>query len=112
MKDYLDIVIGIAAVVGIIWRVASVKAEIYREIDRLKDDLEDASKDTSHKLELHLIEYAEKKEFLNYRLNGFDEMIKHKFNRCWNEIKEIQGFLTKTGYNVREQYRDSNTEGK
>jgi histidyl-tRNA synthetase len=114
MKEYLEIILTVSALlsfsVGIIWKLANTKAEIYQAIDRLKDDLEDDSKEVAHKLDLHLIEYSEKKEFLQYRLNGIDELIKHKFNRCWGEIKDIQSYLSKSGnFQVRDKIRMDNS---
>jgi hypothetical protein len=89
MKNYLDIVLGVCALIGIIWRIAQVYLET--KISNLQKDLE-----------VHLTEYSGKKELLEYQLNGMNQKIDHKFSRCWIEVKQQQAFLVKQGFVPRE----------
>jgi hypothetical protein len=102
VKNYLDVVIGVCAIVGIIWRLALVKAEIEKEYERLKDYLDDKIIKTENELKIHLTEYEGKKELLEYQLSGINQKLDHKFNRCWAEIKQQQAFLVKQGFVPRE----------
>ncbi len=108
MKDYLETMVAAFTILGgfaaIIWRLAQVKGEIEKSIDSLKDYSFARITATEHRLDLHLTEYAGKKELIEYRLNGHDEAIDHKFKRCWDEIKDIQGHLAKDGFIPRNPY--------
>ncbi|MBN3905116.1 MAG: hypothetical protein HWQ35_00555 [Nostoc sp. NMS1] len=87
ISNALTIILGLIAVIGAIYRLAQVEANIIARI---------AS--TDKKIDIHLTEYSSKKELIEYRLHGHDELIDHKFNRCWNEIKDIQNYLAKDGF--------------
>ncbi|BAY94799.1 hypothetical protein [Tolypothrix sp. PCC 7601] len=102
MKEHLDIIVSVCVLVGMVWRLALVQAQIYKAIDDARDEIDDSINAVAHKLDLHLIEYGEKKEFTVYRFNGIDEVIRHKFDRCWGEIKQIQNYLAKQGFIPRD----------
>ena len=101
--------LGIAGMfAGLIWRLASIKASLEQSIDDSSDVLISKINILEIKLSVYETEYAAKKEFLEYRLHGHDELIQHKFDRCWAEIKQIQNFLSKDGFNPRD--RNKSTE--
>jgi uncharacterized protein YicC (UPF0701 family) len=114
MKDYLDIILGCIALVGAIYRLAQVEAHINARIarmesaintavDNLKDSLVERLNNTENKLNIHLVEYNEKKLFTEYRLNATDESVKHKFNRLAGLIKQVSGFLHReSGFQIRD----------
>lgn len=102
MKEHLDIVVSIVAIIGLIWRLALTKAEIDKSIDKLKDETDARTAKLENRLSVHLTEYAGKKELLEYQLNGINNKVDHKFNRCWAEIKQQQAFLVKQGFVPRE----------
>jgi protein associated with RNAse G/E len=94
-KNYLDIILALCGLTAIIYRIAQVEAKIYQAIDSLKDDLIKEVTTDKHKLELHLIEWQEKKENYAYRLASIEQLVKHKFERLANWIKQITGFLSR-----------------
>jgi hypothetical protein len=114
MKDYLDIILGTLAVIGAIYRLAQVEANInakiarlestiFTTVDNLKDNLVDRVSTTDRKLDIHLVECKEKKFFVDYLLNDADKKIEHKFNRLANWINQISGFLKKqSGFEIRD----------
>jgi hypothetical protein len=107
MKTYLDAILPIITIAtmfaGIIWRLASIKAELEKSIDSVADSLEAKI----HILELQIkileMEALARKDFVDYRLHGHDEQITHKFDRCWSEISQLQNFLTKDGFIPRDR---------
>ncbi|MBN3924009.1 hypothetical protein [Nostoc sp. NMS4] len=88
---------------GLVWRLASIKASLEQSIDNSSDALISKITILEIKLSIYETEYEAKKEFLDYRLHGHDELIQHKFDRCWAEIKEIQNFLSKNGFIPRDR---------
>jgi DNA-binding HxlR family transcriptional regulator len=114
MKDYLDIILGTLAVIGAIYRLAQVEANINArisrlettilvEVDQTKDGLTERLNKVEQGLAVHLVEYSEKKLFAEYRFNAIDKTVEHKFNRLANWITQIAGFLHKqSGFQIRD----------
>ncbi len=101
LQESLNIIIGVAAVIGLVYRLAKMEAAIYDAIDKLKDLTIDRINSTESRLAVHLAEYTGKKELVDYQLHALNEKIDHKFNRIYTEIKDVQRFLEKTGFNIR-----------
>jgi glutamine synthetase type III len=121
----ITIIVGLCALVGYIWQLAEIKADInarivksssdinlritslesqlVTQIDGLKDTLVDRVYDTDKKLEVHLTEHKGEKLFSEYRHNSTDKLVEHKFNRLANWIDQIAGFLNKqSGFQIRD----------
>lgn len=95
MKQHLDTIISICALVGMIWRIAELKSKIYSAIEDLRDETEKTTTRIEHKLDIHLTEYGEKKMFTEYLIHNLDAKIEHKFKRLANWVRQISGFLNK-----------------
>lgn len=114
LGNILNITLGFIAVATTIYKVAQSEANIntkmerlqtnlLAEIDKSKDNLSDRLASVEKKLDIHLVEYAEKKLFAEYRFNATDKLIEHKFKRLANWIKQIGGFLNKeSGFQIRD----------
>ena len=62
-------------------RIRSVETTLLIAIDSLKDNLVNRLHVNDKKLDMHLVEYQEKKLFAEYRHNATDKLVEHKFNR-------------------------------
>lgn len=114
INNALTIIIGLLTVVGAIYRLAQIEANINSKIDKvenrllnavdqLKDNFVDRLYKVEKKLDVHLVEYKEKKLFVEYRLNGLESLIKHKFDRLAGWVKQVVGFLNKnSGFQIRD----------
>jgi hypothetical protein len=92
VNNALTIIMGLLAVIGSIYRLAQVEANIISKINNL-----------DKKVDVHLTEYSEKKQFVDYRLNANEKLIEHKFNRLAGWIKQITGFLGKeSNFHIRD----------
>lgn len=101
LKDTLDVVLGFAAIVGIIWHIAKTKSDIEKSIDDVKDDLTEELRNLSTDIKVSQARYEGKKEMIEYYLNDLYYQVHHKFYRAWDEIKEMQSFLQKDGFIAR-----------
>ncbi|MCV3213019.1 hypothetical protein OGM63_05670 [Plectonema radiosum NIES-515] len=90
MKNNLDIILGLAALVVVIYRVFQVEAAIYDAIENTKDSFNNRINSLEHNLALHVAIYAERKEQVDYLLHNLDSKIEHKFNRLLEEIKQLK----------------------
>lgn len=115
VNSTLTIILGLIALIGSIYRLAKVEAEIHSRIshveasilmvvDALKDTLIDKINLTNNKLEVHITKYEGDKEYIYlYRLNDNEKTIEHKFNRLANWITQIAGYLhRKEGFQIRD----------
>lgn len=105
MKDYIELVLGVFALAGIIYRIARIETAIYKAIDDLKDNHVDRLNRIEANLAIHLKEYEGHEEMTLYRINQLNEKTDHKFNRCWSELKQQQGWLQKQGFHPRDEER-------
>ncbi|MBH8563780.1 hypothetical protein I8748_16540 [Nostoc sp. CENA67] len=101
IKDNLELVLTIVGLIGIVFRIAQVKADIESSIDKVKDDLKDEIRFISTTLQVGQAKSEAKKEMIEYYLNDLYYQIDHKFIRAWEEIKELQKFLQKDGFIIR-----------
>lgn len=109
MKNELDLILVLISIFmmfgGIIWRLAAIKASLEQSIDASKDLLIERIRDIEHNFAVHQSEYIGKRELIEYRLHGHDELINHKFGRCWDEIKQMQSFMAKDGFVSRDKFK-------
>lgn len=93
MKNNLDIILGFAALVAVVYRVFQVEARIYDTIDELHKSLSKRIAENEFNFGVHVAAYAERKERVDYLIHANEEKIDHKANRLFDEIKEIKLWL-------------------
>lgn len=85
IKDTLEVLVLLSAAAGMLYRLAKIEGRMESQITH-----------AVYELKLHLTACNGDKEMTEYRLNGLDEKIDHKFERLQSNQKEIQQFLQKT----------------
>jgi muramidase (phage lysozyme) len=90
-KNYLEIIIAIIGLASVIYRISKIEASIYQTIDNRDDILSEEIGEIKAQLLTHLAVCKEKEEWAEYLLNALDQKIEHKFNRLYQEIKELKG---------------------
>lgn len=90
MKDSIEVIIGIAALIGTIYGVFKVESFIYKSIDNLAKQVHDRINSLDRDLALHVAIYLERKEQVNLHLRGLEEKIDHAKSRLLDEIKELK----------------------
>lgn len=59
-------------------------------------------------LDLHIQDYVNRKDFIQFMLGQLDQKIEHKFSRLYNSMKDVEKFLQKSnGFRVREYSDDA-----
>lgn len=97
-KEWIELFLGILALVGIVYQIAQVERHIYDEIDKLKDSILARISINESKFDVHTQDYVNRKETVQYLLGSLDQKIEHKFSRLLEEFKEMQRFLEKHFY--------------
>src|SRR5690242_14776911 len=98
LKNSLDIVLGIFALVAIVYRISHMKASIYREIDRVSDKIIEQIHNMQMDFSNLKTDYAVRKEWHTETARGLKQMIQHKFSRLNFHVIDVQRYLEKTGY--------------
>ncbi|AFY48904.1 hypothetical protein Nos7524_3101 [Nostoc sp. PCC 7524] len=97
-------VLGTLAV-SVISKMNRISTSIAQIEETLKTHASNAEKirDLDKRLELHLMEYVNRKDMLQMLLGQINEKIDHKFKRSLFYTREIQRFLQRTTeYQIRE----------
>ena len=89
-KDSIELLIGLAAIAGFIYRASQLESKVYQAIDSSEDKINEKINQLNNRFEVHVADYFAKKEMQDYLINAFNERSDHKFTRCWNEIKELK----------------------
>lgn len=98
LNNSLTIILGLLALIGSIYRLAQVEANINARISLLEYNLISKLDLIERRLEVHVTQYqSDKENIYEYRLNNADKTIEHKFNRLANWITQIAGYLHKEG---------------
>lgn len=84
LKDSIEIMIGIVALVGWIYQLASFERRIYERIAAIEA-----------KFEVHLTDYRNRRESVDYRMGELNHKIEHVKTRLHEQITQIQRFLEK-----------------
>ncbi|MBW4571594.1 MAG: hypothetical protein KME31_27330 [Tolypothrix carrinoi HA7290-LM1] len=90
MKNNLDIILGIIALIGITYRVFQVEKAIYDAIDELNKSLIKRIAENEFNFGVHVAAYCERKERVDYLIHANEEKIDHKANRLFDEIKDLK----------------------
>mgnify|MGYP001793676266 CR=1 FL=1 len=90
IKLGLEIAIAITALISFIYRITQLESNIYKAIDEKVDIIHQRLNLLESRLEIHKTAYVGDKEHQDYLINALNETIKHKFQRCMNEIKQLE----------------------
>lgn len=93
MKDHVDILVGLTALIAVIYRVFQIQSAIYEAIDNLEKRTSDRVNSLERSFALHVAIYAERKEQVDYLLHANEEQINHVKIRLLGEIKELKAAL-------------------
>jgi hypothetical protein len=89
-NNLIEIMIGLTALVSFVYRLSQLEAKLYRTIHTLEDKLYTRINHLDNKFAIHVADYSAKKEWQDYQIHGLHEKVDHKFDRCWDEIKELK----------------------
>lgn len=113
--DALTIILGLITLIGAIYRLAQVEANINARITRIEssvlieiDKLGDNTTKEIHAIQVDFIilkaDYAVRKEWYTETAHGLKGMIAHKFSRLNFHLIDVQRHLEKSsGFIIRSQ---------
>ena len=110
-KEFIELILGFCALGSIIYKVAQIEKAIYLAIDVVRDDLLIQQKDIEKRLDIHLQDYLNRTEMINYIIGGMNEKMDHKFNRLYSSMRDIEKYLQQKNqdFRVREYFGNEST---
>lgn len=106
IKDSLDVVLSVVALIGIIFHIANTKADIEKSIDNVKDEMRERFQSLNTDIKVSNARQEGKKEMVEYYINDIYYQIHHTRYRVGNEIKDLQGFLQPNGFVARVRHEE------
>lgn len=104
LKSYIEILLGISALVAIVYRISHMEASIYREIDKVSDKITEQIHVMQMDFSNLKTDYSIRKEWQSDVARGLKKMISHKFSRLNFHIIDVQRHLEKhSGFIIRSQ---------
>jgi len=88
-------------IIAFIWQFAEMKNQLYKYIDSTVNSRDYRINELEKNLAVHKEIYEERKDFVDYQLNGLGEAINHKFNRCMDEIKALKVDLNQSQQEIK-----------
>lgn len=95
--EIIQLIVGITAIISVLYQVARVERVIYQSIDAVKDLSERNHLELQKRLDLHLQSYADRRDHDLYIINDLNNKIEHRFNRLREHQKHIERYLEKNG---------------
>lgn len=128
----LGILVSITILLGLLIQYANKINKLEHTVQYLKQELIEHSNLEGHKVlvdrlinsntnlnrvekafDLHVQDYVNRKDFIQFMIGQLDEKIDHKFNRLQNSLKDTEKFLQKSaGFRVRDYFGDDEQENK
>ena len=103
--EFIQLVVGVLAIISVLYQVARVERVIYQSIDAVKDLSERNHLDLQKRLDLHLQSYSDRRDHDLYLINNLDNKIEHRFKRLREHQKDIERYLEKNGnFRVRAHF--------
>lgn len=103
-KDTIELIIGISALLGIIWQISQVKAAIDKAIDAVQDEALARHSALEKRLDIHLESYFNKREQDERNFAELKYNQKKNFGQLREHQKDIERYLSKDGFTVRTHY--------
>ena len=87
IKDFIQAAVGLTVLFTFAYTFYKIEFYAYKNIDNLKARLIERFNNLEKHLAVHIAKYEERLDKQNYMNGALNEKIDHKFNRCWEEIK-------------------------
>ena len=103
------ILVSTSILLGVAYKVISTASTISSSIKKIEKELENYAgnakqiTDISHRLDLHIQDYVNRKDTITLLLGGMKEMMEHRTNRLYTSMKDVESYLQKNGtFKIRE----------
>lgn len=106
---FFGILVSASILFGVAYKLISSANTISSSIKKIEKELENYAgnakqiTDISHRLDLHIQDYVNRKDTITLLLGGMKEMMEHRTNRLYTSMKDVESYLQKNGtFKIRE----------
>ncbi|MBD2519964.1 hypothetical protein H6G93_34485 [Nostoc sp. FACHB-973] len=105
----LGIAVSVSVLSGVAYKVITSVNKISLSIQNIEEEMKNYAgyakqiTDISHRLDLHIQDYVNRKDTVTMLIGGIKEAMEHRTNRLYTSMKDIESYLQKTGtFKIRE----------
>lgn len=103
--ELIQLIVGCLAIISVLYQVARVERVIYSAIDAVKDSSDRNYFELQKRLDLHLQEYASRRQQSERDYNDLNIELQSKYSRLREHQRDIEGYLSRTSnFKVRTHY--------
>ena len=110
---FLGILVSASVLAGLGIKIVSNVSKISSSIIQIEEDLREYRKsannntqqitEISHRLDLHIQDYVNRKDTITLLIGGIKETMEHRTNRLYTSMKDMEIYLQKNGtFKIRE----------
>lgn len=110
--DIIELAIGVIALISVLYQVARIEKAIFQAIDAVKVNSDRNFFQLQSRLDLHLQDYAAKKQQDDRNFTELTNEINHECGRLRRHQKDIEKYLAKDGFRTRTYYTTEHEFGK
>ncbi|RAM49465.1 MAG: hypothetical protein C6Y22_22180 [Hapalosiphonaceae cyanobacterium JJU2] len=99
----IQIIVGIVTIITAVYKIAEAKNHFYNYVQNEAKSLNSKIDSLNRELAVFISAYNERKEHVDYRFHGLEEKVEHKFNRLHGDLKEVEGYIQKHGFIIRDK---------
>lgn len=108
----IELAIGVIALISVLYQVARIEKAIFQAIDAVKVSSDRNFFQMQNRLDLHLQDYASKKQQDDRNFNALTNEINHECGRLRQHQKDIEKYLAKDGFRIRTYYTTEHDFGR
>jgi len=107
VSDIVNVILGLIAIGGLIYKLAQVERAIYKAIDTLEDTVSDRMNAYEKRLDIQEHHINSKYQLYDMQLNQLEEKMRGRLNRLAAGQVDIQKHLERnTNFQVRQYLKD------
>lgn len=110
--EVVGLVGGVITVISLLYQVARIEKAIFQAIETVKASSDRNYFQLQSRLDLHLQDYANKKQQDDRNFSVITHEINHECGRLRQHQADIENYLSKDGFRVRTYYTTEHDFGK
>ena len=114
LESTMTITVSLFTILAGIYPVARIEGKILNkfdklesrlltELDKIEDEVTEKFYNIKSELSNHFVEHKERKIFDDYKVEGLNQLVEHKFKRLANWINQITEYLNhQSGFTIKD----------
>lgn len=111
VSDIVNVILGLIAIGGLIYKLAQVERAIYKAIDTLEDSVGERMNAYEKRLDIQEHHITSRNQLYDMQLNQLEEKVRGRLNRLAAGQQDIQKYLERSSnFQARQYFKDFDPE--